>query len=233
MSGSPDSPIRTFGRRQARKLSGRQQRLLDTLLPALAVEAAQAGGIAPSSLFSHVPCETWLEIGFGGGEHFVAQARTHPGCGLIGCEPFIDGMAKALVQIDEAGLGNVRLHMGDARELIGWLQDHSLDRVFILFPDPWPKARHIKRRLVQPAFLSDLHRVMKPGAELRFATDVRSYADWAITQISCHGGYEWTATRADDWRIPPQDHVTTRYESKRLGDIDPVWLQFRRKVSLR
>lgn len=228
MSGLPDRPIRTFGRRNARKLSARQQALVDERLPELAVPEAPAGTLAPASLFGAGVEEVWLEIGFGSGEHFVAQARANRDVGLIGCEPFIDGMAKALVRIDEAGLANVRLHMGDARDLTGWLEAASLDRVFILFPDPWPKARHFKRRLIQPDFLDELHRVTRPGGEVRFATDVRSYADWAITHFLEHGGFEWTAADAQDWRHPPADHVTTRYESKKLGDIAPVWLQFSR-----
>jgi len=167
-----------------------------------------------------------MEIGFGGGEHLVAQAKAHPEAGFIGCEPFIDGMAKALTGIQEAGLENVRLHMDDAREVIGWLTPESLNRVFVLFPDPWPKTRQQKRRLIQPDFLGDLALVMSPGARVRFATDVRSYADQALEVFLADGRYIWQAERADDWRKAPSDHVTTRYESKCLGDIAPVWLDF-------
>lgn len=228
MTDQSRQPIRTFGRRQARKLSARQDWLVRERLAQLQVPSAGPGELDPSGLFASAPDDIWFEIGFGGGEHLVAQAGRHPRTGFIGCEPFIDGMAKALGQLEDGGLDNVRLHMGDARELMRWLRDESLGRVFILFPDPWPKARHFKRRLIQPAFLAELYRVARPGAEIRFATDVRSYADGAIAQFIAHGGFSWTARSADDWRIPPQDHVTTRYEAKQLGDIAPVWLQFRR-----
>jgi tRNA (guanine-N7-)-methyltransferase len=228
-----DRPIRSYGRRNARKLSARQQALIDKRLPELSVPVAPPGSLLPLSLFDGHGTQAWLEIGFGGGEHLIAQAMANPQAGLIGCEPFIDGMAKALGQIESKALENIRLHMGDARELMTWLREASLARVFILFPDPWPKARHFKRRLIQPDFLDELFRVTRPGGEIRFATDVRSYADWAIARFLAHGGFNWLAARADDWRCPPRDHVTTRYEAKRLGDIAPVWLRFERRMSLR
>ncbi len=168
----------------------------------------------------------WLEIGFGGGEHLVAQARQNPQAGLIGCEPFIEGVAKALSAIEAEGLANVRLHPGDVRDLLDVLAPASLDRVFILFPDPWPKKRHHKRRLIQPELLEALHRALGPGAPVRFATDVNSYADEALARFLAHGGFEWTAECAEDWRTAPADHVTTRYEHKRLGDCAPVFFEF-------
>lgn len=179
----------------------------------------------PKCLFSDVS-EVWLEIGFGGGEHLVGQARRNPNVGYIGCEPFIDGMAKALTGIEEAGLKNVRLHMEDAREVIDRLTPGSLSRLFILFPDPWPKRRQQKRRLLQPDFLVGLAKVLAPGARVRFATDVRSYADDALMTFLENGRFRWQVGSADDWRVPPTDHITTRYESKQLGDIAPVWFDF-------
>jgi len=122
-----------------------------------------------------------------------------------------------------------RLHAGDVRELMESLPDGSVDRAFILFPDPWPKVRHHKRRLVQPGFISDLARVMRPGARLRFATDWRDYASWTLERLFNHNDFDWTAERADDWRKPPADHVTTRYEDKRLGDTAPLFLEFTRR----
>jgi tRNA (guanine-N7-)-methyltransferase len=184
-----------------------------------------APDLDPRSLLS-APDEIWLEIGFGGGEHLVAQAKANPGAGFIGCEPFIEGVAKAIAGIEDAGLQNVRLWPDDARPLIDAFAAGSIARAFILFPDPWPKRRQQKRRLVQPAFLAALRRVMKTGGRVRFATDVTSYADEALLAFLAAGGFSWTAGRADGWRCPPADHVTTRYEMKKLGDCVPVWFDF-------
>ena len=222
-SDKPDiRPIRSFGRIGGRALSARQQALVDDLLPKLTVPD---GLRDPKDLFPDLK-ETWLEIGFGGGEHLAEQARRHRDVGFIGCEPFIEGMAKALTQVDADGLSNVRLRMDDARPLVDALAPGSLDRVFIMFPDPWPKKKQQKRRLIQPDFLDSLHRACRTGARVRFATDVASYADEALGRFRQHGGYRWLAERADDWRTAPADHVTTRYETKRLGDCAPVWFNF-------
>lgn len=177
-------------------------------------------------MFQNEPEEIWLEIGFGGGEHLTGQAAQHKDIGFIGCEPFIEGMAKALGQIEDAGLSNIRLHMDDVRPVVSRLMAGSIDRIFILFPDPWPKKRQQKRRLIQPEFLTDLARILKPGGRLRFATDVKSYADEALAHFLASPAFKWTATRADDWRLPPADHQTTRYETKQLGDCAPVWFDF-------
>ena len=213
-------PLRSFGRQKARPIKPRQAELMQTLLPRLTIDLAA------------LPLgegETWLEIGFGGGEHLAAQAARFPAVRFLGAEPFLNGAASALRHIDERGLENVRLHVGDVRELTDALPDASLDRVFILFPDPWPKVRHRKRRLVQPAFARELARVLKPGGRLRFATDWADYADRALETLEAEPALAWTAERADDWRTPPADHVTTRYETKRLGDVAPVFLDFVRR----
>jgi len=169
-----------------------------------------------------------LEIGFGGGEHLVAQAIAHPEQRFIGVEPFLNGVASCLRHIEESGAQNIRLHQGDARDVIARLPDASLDRVYILFPDPWPKARHHKRRLIQPEFLDELARVMKPGAELRFATDWADYASWTLEHLMRDARFTWLAERAENWRTPWPGHVPTRYEQKKLGDCAPIWLNFRR-----
>ncbi|MEZ5953687.1 MAG: tRNA (guanosine(46)-N7)-methyltransferase TrmB [Hyphomonas sp.] len=215
-------PIRTFGRVGGRSLSARQQALVEDLLPRLAVPEGLSD---PRMLFPGAR-EVWLEIGFGGGEHLVEQARRHPEVGVIGCEPFIEGMAKALTGIEANGLTNVRLLMDDARPLVAALDEGCLDRVFILFPDPWRKKRQQKRRLIQPDFLASLYRACRKGARVRFATDVASYADEALGYFLGHGGFDWQAKSADDWRLAPADHVTTRYETKKLGDCAPVWFNF-------
>lgn len=225
MDGKGPRPLRTFGRRGGRALSTRQQTYIDELLPKLAVPQLEPGELDPKTLFA-TSGDIWLEIGFGGGEHFVGQARNHPDIGFIGCEPFIEGMAKALTGIDEAKLSNVRLHMDDARSVMASLVSTSISRVFILFPDPWPKKRQQKRRLIQADFLDELARILVPGAQIRFATDVKSYADEALERFLRHGAFDWQAERADDWRVPPNDHLTTRYEEKKLGDCAPVWFDF-------
>ena len=217
----PHPPLRTFGRVKSRTIKAAQGVLLETLLPQIAVPldvAMTRDGLRAGR------DELWLEIGFGGGEHLAGQASRHPQATLIGAEPFLNGAASALRHIAEAGLTNVRLHVGDARDILDRLPDASLDRGFILFPDPWPKARHHKRRLIQQAFVADLVRVLVPGGRLRFATDWADYADWALQRMIAHPELTWTADRADDWRVPPADHVTTRYQEKGLGDIAPVYL---------
>jgi tRNA (guanine-N7-)-methyltransferase len=213
----PHGPLRSFGRLKARPLKARQAALFDTLMPSVAVAAS--GPVMASG-------ETWLEIGFGGGEHLAAQAARHPAVAFIGAEPFVNGVASALRHLEEGGLQNVRLFQGDARELIARIPDACITRVFILFPDPWPKARHHKRRLIQPEFIADLARVMAPGARLRFATDVQDYADQGRAVIDQSPDF---AAVAGDPCAAPTDHITTRYEEKKLGDIAPVWFDWTRR----
>ena len=206
--------IRSFGRRRGRKLSVRQEQLRATLLPQVAIDpnAPPPGDVA--ALFPAGTSADWLEIGFGGAEHLIWQAEENPNVGLIGCEPFEDGLVKALTAIDDKGLGNVRLLGDDVRPLLRWLPEASLDRAFILFPDPWPKKRHRKRRLFSPDLLRLLARVMKPGAELRFASDIGDYASTALLAVQQTPLFRWTAERPQDWRERPADWPGTRYEAK-------------------
>ncbi len=220
-------PRRTFGRIKGRALRAGRAQLMQEKLPALAIDLT-AVRIDPKAVMPAAR-ELWVEIGFGGGEHLAGQAARHPDVLFLGAEPFVDGQAKLLSQVEREGLTNVRLHPGDARELLAALPGASADRVFILFPDPWPKARHHKRRLIQPEVVAELARVLKPGGGLRFATDWKDYADQALERILASGLFDWSAQRADDWRLPPADHLTTRYESKRLGDCAPVFLDFVRR----
>ena len=215
----PFGPLRSYGRLKSRPIKPRQAGLMDSLLPGLALDLS-----APLDRETLKPdaAEVWLEIGFGGGEHMAAQAAMHPQALILGAEPFVNGAAS-----------DVRLHHGDARDLIAALPDACLERVFILFPDPWPKARHHKRRLIQPEVLSALARVLKPGGRLRFATDWADYADWTLERILGSDLFDWPAERAADWRVPPADHVTTRYEEKKLGDCAPVFLDFVRRDTAR
>ena len=223
--GRGPRPLRTFGRTGGRALSSRQQKLIDEALPALAMPEAAPGTLDPKTLFN-APDEVWFEIGFGGGEHFVEQARRNPRSALSVANPFIEGMAKALTGIETHALTNVRLHMDDARPVMEGLKASSIARVFILFPDPWPKKKHNKRRLIQPDFLDDLARICAPGAPVRFATDIAAYADEALAKFTAHPAFDWAAIKAADWRTPPADHITTRYETKQLGDCAPVWFDF-------
>lgn len=217
--------LRTFGGRNGRRLSPRQQGLIDNLLPTLRVTLPETGLFDPAELFRDT-APIWLEIGFGGGEHVSGQAKAHSDVGILASEVFSEGVAKLLGQIEDDALSNIRLWPQDGRDLVDGLTPASIDRAFILFPDPWPKTRHQKRRLIQPEFLDALARVMKPNGTVRFATDVRSYADEALERFLAHPDYEWTAVEADDWRVAPDDHIETRYQTKKLGDIAPVYFDF-------
>lgn len=172
--------------------------------------------------------EIWLEIGFGSGEHLVHQAVTHPDVGLIGCEPYINGVATLLGKIRRAGCENIRVHAGDARDLFDVLPERSISRAFLLYPDPWPKKRHHRRRFVTPEHLEPLARVMKPGAILRVATDIPDYVRQTLEEVPKQG-FTWLAERPTDWREPWEDWLSTRYEQKavREGRV-PHYLTFRR-----
>lgn len=227
----PPGERKVHGRRTGHRLRPAQQRVLDELLPELRIDPPASGGtLTPRALFPHRPSEVWLDIGFGAGEHLAWQAETHPGVGVIGAEVFRDGLAKALRRVEDRGLTNVRLFDGDARELLAALPDASLTRVFVLFPDPWPKTRHHKRRFVQAANLDVLARVLGDGGELRLATDDPSYQRWMVVAMQRHPAFAWTARRAADWRERPADWPPTRYEQKALADgRRPMFLRYRRR----
>lgn len=231
-SDAPDSPARRtafFGRRMGRPLRERQADLTGTLLPTLSLDLSAPAPADSRDLFARPVSAVWMEIGFGGGEHLAHQIRLHPNTGFIGCEPFVNGMAKMLRRIETEGFDAIRLYDRDAGEAIDWLAPASLDRVYLLYPDPWPKKRHWKRRFISADTLTRLARVLKPGAELRFASDIDTYVDWALAHVHAHPDFTWTATRADDWRKPWADWPSTRYEAKALREgRTPAYLTFRR-----
>jgi tRNA (guanine-N7-)-methyltransferase len=220
-----------YGRRRGRPLRRGQQELFDELLPRLNVEVPAAGELDPQILFADSPRPIWLEIGFGGGEHLAELAERHPEIGFIGCEVFENGIGKLLAEIARRGLDNVRLFAEDARVLLDILMPGSIDRVFILFPDPWPKQRHHKRRIVSEQTLDRLAVVMRDGAELRLATDDCDYLVEMLACLTGHPAFDWLACRAEDWRSRPADWPPTRYEGKAIAaGRAPVFLRFRRRI---
>jgi len=220
---------RLHGRVKGKTLRRHQAELVAELLPKLACNLTRPLDQI-SDLFAAPMRETRLEIGFGGGEHLIEAATREPDVGFIGCEPFVNGVAKLLARIEARDLTNIRLHQGDAIEVIDWLPDASLARIYLFYPDPWPKRRHRKRRFVSPENLSKLARVMTSGAELRFATDIDDYAGWTLARLRGRDDFSWTARSAEDWLAPWPDWTRTKYESKALAaGRNPVYLTFVRR----
>jgi S-adenosylmethionine synthetase len=218
-----------YGRRQSRGLRPIRQRLLQERLPALQIEVPEAGRLDPWALFAPRPRALWLEIGFGAGEHLAAQAAAHPEVGLLGCEPFVEGVARLLALAEAVGLANLRIAIEDARLLLAALPDRCLERIFVLFPDPWPKARHHKRRIVNPATVAEFARLLQPDGELRLATDHAGYAEAMLGCVLACGAFAWLAERPDDWRRRPEDWPPTRYEQKAQAAGRPsVFFRFQR-----
>jgi tRNA (guanine-N7-)-methyltransferase len=232
MSGTDDLSIARrgafFGRRKGHKLRRGRAQLVASLLPRLAIDVSRP---APplTSLFP-TPVERFaLEIGFGSGENLAREALADPATGFIGCEPFINGMASMLAVVQEHHLSNVRLHHGDAIGVLDWLPADSVSRIDLLYPDPWPKRRHRKRRFVSDEAVSRFARVLKRGGLFRFATDIADYAEWTLFRFSRAPEFEWIAERVNDWRNPWTGFAGTRYEAKALREgRSPCYLIFRR-----
>jgi tRNA (guanine-N7-)-methyltransferase len=214
-----------YGRRKGPKLSAHKEELHQTLLPRLALKLVP--GAEPRSYFSSPVDDVWLEVGFGAGEHLLALARAYPNSGLIGAEPYEAGVAKLLSKLAQDTPSNLLIHEGDARDILAALPAASLGKVFILFPDPWPKTRHHKRRFVQMDMLDVLARVLKAGGELRVASDDAGYIDWTLERILNHPAFLWTAQSPSDWRQRPPDWPETRYEAKALHG-PPAYLRVMR-----
>ncbi len=220
-----------YGRRKGQKLSARKLRLLDEVLPRVSIahDFLAKGPLNPRELFGFPAEEIWLEIGFGKGEHLAEQAAQNPAIGFIGCEPFLNGVAGLVTKIHEQGLNNVRIFADDARLLMDALPDKSIARAFLLHPDPWPKARHARRRFVSPENLDRLARILKKGAELRIGTDHPVYKTWTMIQIQRRDDFIWTAKRASDWRTQPEDWPDTRYQAKaHAKDVKCAYFTFLR-----
>ncbi|MEY3906313.1 MAG: hypothetical protein RIR59_1136 [Pseudomonadota bacterium] len=206
----PTTLNRLYGRAKGHKLRAGQQALVDDFLPQVAVPD---GPIDAHALFGDDrPLE--FEIGFGAGEHLAYQAALRPNHGFIGCEPFVNGVVGALMHIRDDQLTNVRIHMGDALDVLGRLPDASLDRVYLLHPDPWPKARHAKRRMMNPGPLDRIAAKLRPGGEFRFGTDHPIYCRWAMMQMNQRRDFGWQAQSASDFLVRPDDWPETRYARK-------------------
>jgi tRNA (guanine-N7-)-methyltransferase len=210
---------RFFGRRKGPTLSARQEDLIDTLLPKITLSVPKQkqpyNPIDTSALFGGYS-ETWLEIGFGKGEHLAWQAEQNPNIGIIGCEPYMNGVASLLNKIDASSLSNIRVYGDDARHILWHLPDASISRIFLIHPDPWPKKRHARRRFVNPDNLNDIARVLKPGGELRVGTDHPIYREWTMIQMANRADFVWTVESPNDWQNRPSDWPETRYEVKAL-----------------
>ena len=218
-----------FGRRKGHKLRLHQADLIANLLPHLALEIGSAAPAGLADLFAAKVSDIRLEIGFGGGEHLIAEAQAFPDIGFIGCEPYVNGMAKILAQIEAGSVTNIRLYAGDAAELLAWLPPRSMARIDLIHPDPWPKRRHWKRRFVQDTTIAAMARVLKPTAEFRFVSDIDDYCAWTLAYLMRSRDFLWTAERAADWQQPWAGYTMTRYgrKAEREGR-KAAYLRFRR-----
>lgn len=230
-SSTSSAGPRFYGRRRGHKLRPGLQRLVDERLPALRIAPPGDGGtVDVRGLFPQPPATLHLEIGFGGGEHLARQAASHPEDGFVGCEPFLNGVATLLREVESQGLANIRIFDEDARLLLPRLPEAAFATVHLLYNDPWPKTRHHRRRLVQPEVLDAFARVLADGGRFLFASDHAGYVAWTLRHACAHPAFEWTARRARDWRTPPDGWVGTRYEEKALAKgIRPSYLEFRRR----
>ncbi|WP_424628678.1 tRNA (guanine(46)-N(7))-methyltransferase TrmB [Bradyrhizobium sp. SYSU BS000235] len=203
-----------FGRRKGHKLRNHQADLIAHLLPRLVLDIGQPSPSDLGALFDRPVTAKRLEIGFGGGEHLIAEALAYPDVGFIGCEPYVNGMAKILTQVEEHNISNLRLFAGDAAELLAWAPPASFARIDLIHPDPWPKRRHWKRRFVQDATIAAMSRILTTSGEFRFVCDIDDYCAWTLAHMARSKDFAWTAERADDWRMPWAGYTMTRYGRK-------------------
>ncbi len=221
-----------YGRRHGKTLRPRQGAALDAFLAATLIDLEKPSPANISELFSVAVTSVRLEIGFGGGEHLLAQVERHPETGFIGVEPFVNGMAKLAAAAEEGEAGrpsNLRVYDDDATELLDWLPEGCVEGIDLLYPDPWPKKRHWKRRFVSQVNLDRFARVLKPGGLFRFASDIDTYVNWTLMHCRVHPAFEWAAQSALDWHTPYEGWPGTRYEAKAIREgRPPAYLTFRR-----
>jgi tRNA (guanine-N7-)-methyltransferase len=218
-----------YGRRKGKALKAPQAEALSALLPVLKLDLSAPAPVPLTALWPGPVSEIRLEIGFGGGEHLLHRAREAPDTGFIGVEPFVNSMAKLLAALDSEGLDNIRLYDDDATQVLDWLPDACLDRIDLLYPDPWPKKKHWKRRFVSRLNLDRFARVLKPGGRFGFASDIDTYVNWTLAHIAGHPQFEWLARKAADWHEPWQGWPGTRYEAKAIREgRTPCYLEFER-----
>ena len=222
---------RWYGRRHGRKLRPGRQALMDEKLPALRVPVADDDAIVdPAALFDGAVNALWMEIGFGTGEHLAELASRNPDIGFIGCEPFVNGVASLMAKIEDLGLTNVRIFDDDVRLLLPHMPEACLQRLYILFADPWPKTRHHRRRITVPSNLRQFARLLADDGRLMFASDQHDFAAWSLSHFLADGSFEWAARRRADWLTAPDDWVPTRYQIKAARkDLHPVFLDMRRR----
>lgn len=218
-----------YGRRKAKPLKASQLDALDQHLHDLLLDIEEPAPEQLGSLFAHNPEAIVLEIGFGAGEHLIASALNSPEMGFIGCEPFVNGLAKAVRSIAEHDIRNIRLYDQDATRLLHWLREGSLDRIDLFYPDPWPKRRHWKRRFVNRETVAEFARILRPSGRFRFASDIEHYVNWTLRHVFNEPRFRWTAGRPADWQTPFDGWVSTRYEKKALRENRrPAYLEFTR-----
>ena len=224
-----DSERAFFGRRKGHKLRQHQAELIDHLLPHLSLDIATGAPANAGEIFDPATDDVRLEIGFGGGEHLAAEAQSFPATGFIGCEPYVNGMAKILAQIEAGNIGNIRLLAGDAAELLAWLPESSLSRIDLIHPDPWPKRRHWKRRFVQDRTIAAMARVLRSGGDFRFVCDIDDYCAWTLSHLARARDFQWLAECADDFRLPWAGYTMTRYGKKAAREgRKAAYLRFKR-----
>ncbi len=218
-----------FGRRKGKALRQNQQRLMDEVLNELLIDISAPAPDDLKSLFPEEVTKVRLEIGFGGGEHLIHRALEEPETGFIGVEPFVNSMAKLLARAEESGTRNIRVYNDDAAALLDWMPPGSVSRIDLLYPDPWPKKKHWKRRFVSQVNLTRFHRVLEEDGLFCFASDIDTYVNWTLQHCAAHGGFEWTAENAADWLTPFKGWPGTRYEAKaRREGRSSAYLTFRR-----
>ncbi|WP_306028092.1 tRNA (guanosine(46)-N(7))-methyltransferase TrmB [Stappia sp. MMSF_3263] len=218
-----------FGRRVGKPLRAARREIFEAAIGRLQPDLGRPAPADLRDMFASPVDEVWMEIGFGGGEHLLHEAGRLPRTGFIGVEPFVSSLAKTVADIEAAEFGNVRVYGDDAIKLLDWLPEASLDGIYQLYPDPWPKRRHWKRRFVNPVNLDRIARVLRPGTCFRFASDIDTYVEWTLAHLAAHPAFEWTAERAADWLVPWQPWSGTRYEDKAFREgRKGHYLEFRR-----